>query len=91
MTMEKQRYDVVVIGSGVGGLAAARAIAQFGGKRVLLPTVRKPTWACPATSCTPRLSSPKVAGRRARNVRTPWPSRRLACQTLPTADLVISQ
>ncbi len=28
--------DVVVIGSGMGGLAAARAIAQFGGKRVLV-------------------------------------------------------
>jgi len=28
--------DVVVIGSGMGGLAAARTIAQFGGKRVLV-------------------------------------------------------
>ncbi|MEU1338517.1 NAD(P)-binding protein, partial [Streptomyces sp. NPDC005827] len=27
---------VVVIGSGMGGLAAARTIAQFGGKRVLV-------------------------------------------------------
>ncbi|MBU2667950.1 2Fe-2S iron-sulfur cluster binding domain-containing protein [Actinoplanes bogorensis] len=33
--MEEQ-YDVVVIGSGVGGLAAARALAQFGGHRVLI-------------------------------------------------------
>jgi len=34
--MKEEHYDVVVIGSGVGGLAAARAIAQFGGKRVLI-------------------------------------------------------
>ncbi|NNN30630.1 FAD-dependent oxidoreductase [Streptomyces sp. S3(2020)] len=31
-----EEADVVVIGSGMGGLAAARAIAQFGGKRVLV-------------------------------------------------------
>ncbi|MCP2266067.1 FAD-dependent oxidoreductase [Promicromonospora thailandica] len=30
------RFDVVVIGSGMGGLAAARALAQFGGQRVLV-------------------------------------------------------
>ncbi|MFF5075705.1 2Fe-2S iron-sulfur cluster-binding protein [Actinoplanes sp. NPDC000266] len=34
--MTEEHYDVVVIGSGVGGLAAARAIAEFGGKRVLI-------------------------------------------------------
>ncbi|SNY64478.1 2Fe-2S iron-sulfur cluster-binding protein [Paractinoplanes atraurantiacus] len=34
--MTEEQYDVVVIGSGVGGLAAARAIAQFGGERVLI-------------------------------------------------------
>lgn len=33
---EDEQADVVVIGSGMGGLAAARAIAQFGGKRVLV-------------------------------------------------------
>ena len=32
----EEEYDVVVIGSGIGGLAAARAIAQFGGQRVLI-------------------------------------------------------
>ncbi|MGW4792392.1 FAD-dependent oxidoreductase [Nonomuraea sp. NPDC004297] len=31
-----EEADVVVIGSGMGGLAAARAIAQFGGRRVLI-------------------------------------------------------
>ncbi|MGA5454002.1 FAD-dependent oxidoreductase [Streptomyces umbrinus] len=31
-----EEVDVVVIGSGMGGLAAARTIAQFGGKRVLV-------------------------------------------------------
>jgi phytoene dehydrogenase-like protein/ferredoxin-NADP reductase len=31
-----EEADVVVIGSGMGGLAAARAIAQFGGRRVLV-------------------------------------------------------
>lgn len=31
-----EEADVVVIGSGMGGLAAARMIAQFGGKRVLV-------------------------------------------------------
>ncbi|MEV7890864.1 FAD-dependent oxidoreductase [Streptomyces sp. NPDC002817] len=31
-----ENADVVVIGSGMGGLAAARTIAQFGGKRVLV-------------------------------------------------------
>ncbi|XVV15214.1 2Fe-2S iron-sulfur cluster-binding protein [Actinoplanes sp. CA-131856] len=34
--MTEEHYDVVVIGSGVGGLAAARAIAEFGGQRVLI-------------------------------------------------------
>ncbi|MFC8430483.1 2Fe-2S iron-sulfur cluster-binding protein [Streptomyces sp. NPDC057253] len=34
--MSDEDADVVVIGSGMGGLAAARAIAQFGGKRVLV-------------------------------------------------------
>ncbi|WP_432832431.1 FAD-dependent oxidoreductase [Dactylosporangium sp. CA-092794] len=32
----QEAVDVVVIGSGMGGLAAARTIAQFGGKRVLV-------------------------------------------------------
>ncbi|WP_035855821.1 2Fe-2S iron-sulfur cluster-binding protein [Cryptosporangium arvum] len=31
-----ERYDAVVIGSGLGGLAAARALAQFGSARVLV-------------------------------------------------------
>ncbi|MDH6440290.1 all-trans-retinol 13,14-reductase [Streptomyces sp. SAI-144] len=31
-----EEADVVVIGSGMGGLAAARAVAQFGGKKVLV-------------------------------------------------------
>lgn len=31
-----EEADVVVIGSGMGGLAAARTIAQFGGRRVLI-------------------------------------------------------
>ncbi|MEU6352443.1 FAD-dependent oxidoreductase [Streptomyces sp. NPDC047072] len=31
-----EEADVVVIGSGMGGLAAARTVAQFGGKRVLV-------------------------------------------------------
>ncbi len=31
-----EQVDVVVIGSGMGGLAAARTIAQFGGKKVLV-------------------------------------------------------
>jgi phytoene dehydrogenase-like protein len=31
-----EEADVVVIGSGMGGLAAARAIGQFGGRRVLV-------------------------------------------------------
>ncbi|WP_329241093.1 FAD-dependent oxidoreductase [Streptomyces sp. NBC_01478] len=31
-----EKADVVVIGSGMGGLAAARAVAQFGGKKVLV-------------------------------------------------------
>ncbi|WP_416980508.1 FAD-dependent oxidoreductase [Streptomyces sp. T028] len=35
-TGETEEADVVVIGSGMGGLAAARAIAQFGGERVLV-------------------------------------------------------
>ncbi|MEU6147697.1 2Fe-2S iron-sulfur cluster-binding protein [Streptomyces sp. NPDC047081] len=34
--MSDEEADVVVIGSGMGGLAAARAIAQFGGQRVLV-------------------------------------------------------
>lgn len=34
--VEYEEADVVVIGSGIGGLAAARAIAQFGGRRVLV-------------------------------------------------------
>ncbi|MGW3290401.1 FAD-dependent oxidoreductase [Streptomyces sp. NPDC001002] len=34
--MSDEEADVVVIGSGMGGLAAARTIAQFGGKRVLV-------------------------------------------------------
>ncbi|MET0418297.1 MAG: FAD-dependent oxidoreductase, partial [Actinoplanes sp.] len=33
---EHEEADVVVIGSGMGGLAAARTIAQFGGKKVLV-------------------------------------------------------
>ncbi|MHB9858113.1 FAD-dependent oxidoreductase [Streptomyces sp. YIM S03343] len=33
---EIEEADVVVIGSGMGGLAAARTIAQFGGRRVLV-------------------------------------------------------
>ena len=32
----EQRYDAVVIGSGIGGLAAAAALAKVGGKRVLV-------------------------------------------------------
>lgn len=32
----QEEADVVVIGSGMGGLAAARMLAQFGGKRVLV-------------------------------------------------------
>src|SRR4051794_30278672 len=31
-----QHFDSVVIGSGLGGMAAARMLAQFGGKRVLV-------------------------------------------------------
>jgi all-trans-retinol 13,14-reductase len=31
-----QHFDSVVIGSGMGGMAAARMLAEFGGKRVLL-------------------------------------------------------
>ncbi|WP_433063486.1 2Fe-2S iron-sulfur cluster-binding protein [Dactylosporangium sp. CS-033363] len=34
--VEHEEADVVVIGSGMGGLAAARAIAQFGDRRVLV-------------------------------------------------------
>ncbi|MEU6609455.1 2Fe-2S iron-sulfur cluster-binding protein [Streptomyces shenzhenensis] len=34
--MSDEEADVVVIGSGMGGLSAARAIAQFGGKQVLV-------------------------------------------------------
>ncbi|MEU1518604.1 FAD-dependent oxidoreductase [Streptomyces sp. NPDC005811] len=34
--MSNEEADVVVIGSGMGGLAAARTIAQFGGRRVLV-------------------------------------------------------
>ncbi|WP_285475105.1 2Fe-2S iron-sulfur cluster-binding protein [Actinoplanes sp. NBRC 101535] len=34
--IEQEQADVVVIGSGMGGLAAARTIAQFGGHRVLV-------------------------------------------------------
>ncbi|MBM2619725.1 2Fe-2S iron-sulfur cluster binding domain-containing protein [Actinoplanes sp. LDG1-06] len=34
--VEHEQADVVVIGSGMGGLAAARTIAQFGGRRVLV-------------------------------------------------------
>jgi phytoene dehydrogenase-like protein/ferredoxin-NADP reductase len=34
--MSAEEADVVVIGSGMGGLAAARTLAQFGGKRVLV-------------------------------------------------------
>jgi phytoene dehydrogenase-like protein len=33
---EHETADVVVIGSGMGGMAAARMIAQFGGKRVVV-------------------------------------------------------
>ncbi|GIE28396.1 hypothetical protein Ait01nite_014410 [Actinoplanes italicus] len=33
---EREEFDVVVVGSGMGGLAAARTIAQFGGRRVLV-------------------------------------------------------
>ncbi|MFJ3666978.1 FAD-dependent oxidoreductase [Streptomyces sp. NPDC090106] len=36
MVADDEEADVVVIGSGMGGLAAARALAQFGGKRVLV-------------------------------------------------------
>jgi all-trans-retinol 13,14-reductase len=31
-----EAFDVVVIGSGIGGLSAARMLAEFGGKRVLV-------------------------------------------------------
>src|SRR5262245_48829968 len=31
-----EEADVVVIGSGIGGLTAARMLAEFGGKRVLV-------------------------------------------------------
>ncbi|GAB3262114.1 FAD-dependent oxidoreductase [Kineosporia babensis] len=34
--MRSEEVDTVVIGSGVGGLAAARALAEFGGQRVLV-------------------------------------------------------
>ncbi|MBL7252754.1 2Fe-2S iron-sulfur cluster-binding protein [Paractinoplanes lichenicola] len=34
--VDQEEADVVVIGSGMGGLAAARAITQFGGRRVLV-------------------------------------------------------
>jgi len=33
---EEQTFDAIVIGSGVGGMAAARMLAEFGGKRVLV-------------------------------------------------------
>lgn len=36
MVISHEQFDVVVIGSGMGGLAAARALAQFGRKRVLV-------------------------------------------------------
>src|SRR5512138_1332784 len=32
----ESRYDAVVIGSGIGGLAAASLLARVGGKRVLV-------------------------------------------------------
>ena len=35
--MAEELHDVVVIGPGIGGLAAARAIAHFGGERALIP------------------------------------------------------
>lgn len=31
-----ERFDVVVVGSGIGGMSAARLLAEFGGKRVLV-------------------------------------------------------
>lgn len=34
--MPDNEFDVVVIGSGIGGLSAARLFAEFGGKRVLV-------------------------------------------------------
>ncbi|WP_033338842.1 2Fe-2S iron-sulfur cluster-binding protein [Catenuloplanes japonicus] len=34
--MSENEFDAVVIGSGMGGLAAARALAEFGGSRVLV-------------------------------------------------------
>ncbi|WP_127509160.1 2Fe-2S iron-sulfur cluster-binding protein [Actinoplanes solisilvae] len=34
--MTEEEYDVVVVGSGIGGLAAARTATQFGGLRVLV-------------------------------------------------------
>lgn len=33
---QEQTFDAIVIGSGVGGMAAARMLAEFGGKRVLV-------------------------------------------------------
>ncbi|MFF4833137.1 alpha/beta fold hydrolase [Streptomyces sp. NPDC001315] len=90
-----EEADVVVIGSGMGGLAAARTIAQFGGKRVLVladecPARGRRRRSHPGT-CRVRVLSGayETDDRGMFSADELAAGRRLACQTLPTEDLVI--
>jgi phytoene dehydrogenase-like protein len=101
-----EEADVVVIGSGIGGLAAARAIAQFGKTRVLVLeqhyTLGGMTHEFSRAgrfqfgTGLHYISADGPASRFSTRPTRPTsscrsPAWRLACQTLPTKDLTIAR